>query len=93
MPATSSGWRIADTINALYKDLNIRSALTSVRGTARTVEIGSTNIGTLIEMVSMTNGGKTANVMKRDEDELAARATYKRSVANSLAGSRLIENP
>jgi hypothetical protein len=73
--ATTSAFTIADAINDLYRSLNVGSGISRRGGTSATRSLLSANVGTLIEMVSMINGGGTPNTLKRDEEELAARAS------------------
>ncbi|KAL6836536.1 hypothetical protein J3E69DRAFT_321849 [Trichoderma sp. SZMC 28015] len=73
--ATTQAFTIADAINDLYNSLTQGTGVHVYKGgTAAVSSVVSATVGTLIEMISMTNGGSSYSVLKRDED-LAARAS------------------
>lgn len=73
--ATTQAFTIADAVNDLYNSLNQGTGVHVYKGgTAAAASIVSSNVGALIEMISMTNGGSSYSELKRDAD-LSAQAS------------------
>ncbi|KAL6807808.1 hypothetical protein GGI42DRAFT_256917 [Trichoderma sp. SZMC 28013] len=73
--APTQAFTIADAINDLYNSLTEGTGVHVYKGgTAAVASVASATVGALIEMISMTNGGSSYSVLKREE-ELSARAS------------------
>ncbi|KAJ5387325.1 hypothetical protein N7509_009866 [Penicillium cosmopolitanum] len=66
--ATTQAFTIADAINDLYASLNLGNGISRRGGVASTAQATNGNVGALIEMISMINGGGSYNTLKRDVD-------------------------